>query len=213
MKKLELVVTDINALQSELQDLQIFLAQSPHLRERAEIIPFFKTKKHLTAALGMLNAHISVPQLYANELQLFGDFTADAASGELDSNAVCLIEFEDANEESIFRRLEHGKTVKRYSHRFEHGYSQLVDWAWRLSTETNSDAYARIFGSKMALITFMMIIGRDSDLTGEDLLRLRWRTQHTNLGGILLQCFTFDQILAIIRRRIGYANSSPGTFP
>ena len=109
MKKLEPVTTDIGALQLELQELEIFLARQPHLRERGEIIPFFKKNKQLTAALGMLNAHISVPDLYASELQLFGDFTADAASGELDSNEVCLIEFEDANEESISRGSSRGR--------------------------------------------------------------------------------------------------------
>ena len=58
-----------------------------------------------------------------------------------------------------------GKIMKRWSPRFEHGFSQLVDWAWRLSTEGTSAAYRRIFGENDSTIHLLLIAGRDCDLT------------------------------------------------
>ena len=59
----------------------------------------------------------------------FGDFACDVAAGDSEANAFTLIEFEDAQEYSIFSRRQEGKAMKRWSSRFEHGFSQLVDWA------------------------------------------------------------------------------------
>jgi hypothetical protein len=79
-----------------------------------------------------------VPDCWVNELDLFGDFVSDLAAGDSEANAYTLIEFDDAKEHSISSRLGRGKTMKRWSQRFEHGFSQLVDWAWRLSAEAGS---------------------------------------------------------------------------
>jgi hypothetical protein len=71
----------------------------------------------------------------ATELSLFGDYACDAASGDSKANAFTLIEFEDANEYSIFKKAAQGRSVRAWATRFEHGFSQLVDWAWRLADE------------------------------------------------------------------------------
>jgi hypothetical protein len=78
---------------------------------------------------------VALPDRIATELELFGDFTCDVASRDSNQDAYTLVEFEDALEYSVLAKLETGRTMKRWSPRFEHGFSQLVDRAWRLTTE------------------------------------------------------------------------------
>jgi hypothetical protein len=202
------VALDPAKLLTELNDLQRFLDDGTHRREREEIAPFFKPRTQLCAALGYANGAIAAPDLYAYELSLFGDFTADAASGDSRANAFTLIEFEDASPRSIFGGLPEGKTMKPWAPRFEHGFSQLVDWAWRLSTEGHrSDAFVRLFGASNPAIHLVLIAGRDADLRPEDIARLHWRAQNMTLGQYRISCFTFDGILASLKRRLILANA------
>jgi Domain of unknown function (DUF4263) len=194
---------DAVMLAADLDELERLLNAKVHLKERAEIAPFFKARPNLCAALSLMNAAVEAPNRIAHELDLFGDFSCDVASGDSEANAYTLVEFEDAREHSVFSRLEPGKTVRRWSPRFEHGFSQLVDWAWRLSTEgASSEAFRRIFGNSHPTIHLLLIAGRDADLTKDDFDRLRWRANHTALGAVRVSCYTFDQVLASLRRRL-----------
>lgn len=201
MKTFDLIKFDLQTLQLELNEFEAFLANNPQLRERKHVLPFFKSHRQLCAAIGLLDG-LGLPDRVATELDLFGDMACDAASGDSSSNSYTLIEFEDANEYSIFGNQTSG-SVRRWSTRFERGFSQLVDWAWRLSLENHSShRYRSIFGNNYASINFLLIIGRDADLNADDLQRLTWRARHTTLGAHKMSCMTFDNVLDTIRRRL-----------
>src|SRR6516165_8493192 len=145
MKTFEPLTLDRAILAYNLNELETLLSSAAHLRERDHMIPFFKDRPHLCTALGYANSAVELPDRWANELDLFGDFVCDLAAGDNEANAYTLIEFEDAQECSILSKLAKGKTMKRWPPRFEHGFSQLVDWAWRLSAEAGtSEAFRRI---------------------------------------------------------------------
>jgi hypothetical protein len=164
--------TDIPA--SDLSELGSLLSASAYLKERDRVIPFFKARPNLCAALGLADNAVALPDRWANELDLFGDFVRDFAAGDSEANAYTLVEFEDAKEHSIFSRRQEGKMMKRWSARFEHGFSQLVDWAWRISAEGGSSAaFRRIFGDDHPTIHLLLVVGRDADLTRDDFVRLR----------------------------------------
>ena len=203
---------DTNVLSANLTELETLLSSERRLKERDQVIPFFKARPHLCAALGLANNAVELPDRWATELDLFGDFACDVAAGDSEANAYTLIEFEDAQEQSIFSRLQAGKTMKRWSPRFEHGFSQLVDWAWRLSAEGESSAaFRRIFGDDNPAIHLLLVVGRDADLTKDDLARLRWRAKHMSLGQFRMSCFTFDGLLQSIRRRLLLASQPAST--
>ena len=213
MRTLDVIDLDLTALSDNLNELEELLSAETHLRERNQILPFFKARPHLCAALGYSNNAVQLPDRCASELDLFGDFACDAAAGDSEANAYTLIEFKDAHEHSIFSRLPGGKAMKRWSPRFEHGVSQLVDWAWRLSGEGEaSEAFRRIFGDDNPTIHLLLVIGRDADLTKDDLRRLRWRANHVSLGPYRMSCFTFDGLLQSIRRRLSLA-TPPANLP
>lgn len=201
MKGFEPIALDRNQLQAELNDFETFLRSTKRLKEREHIAPFFKQRKHLVAALG-LTGGVAVPDRVSTELSLFGDFACDAASGDSVSKAFLLIEFEDATERSVLRSADPGK-VKPWSPRFEHGFSQLVDWAWRLECENReSQAFRRIFGMNDPSIRLLLIAGRDADLDDADRARLHWRANSMTLGTYHMSCLTFDGVLNALRRRL-----------
>jgi hypothetical protein len=203
MKSLEALTLDTDILRSDLAALETRLAAEAHLKERAQILPFFQGRHHLCAALGLTNSSVGLPNRWATELDLFGDFTCDVVAGDSEANAYTLIEFEPALEYSVFKKLQPKKSMRHWSPRFEHGFSQLVDWAWRISSEgVSSAAFRRIFSDDNPAIHLLIVVGRDADLGKDDLTRLRWRANHTTLGQFKMSCFTFDGILQSIRRRL-----------
>ena len=214
MRTFEPITLDLAKLSRELDELTQLPGSHKSLKEREHVAPFFKERRQLCAAIALTNGSVELPDRVALELDLFGDFACDVAGGDSNANAYTLVEFEDAHEFSILTKLERGKTMKRWAPRFEHGFSQLVDWAWRLHTEgANTDAYKRIFGANNANINLLLIAGRDADLRADDLARIRWRANNISLGGFGTTCMTFDGVLNTLRRRLTLvANSAPSAW-
>jgi hypothetical protein len=112
MKSFEALALDTDILTSDLAALETRLAADPHLKERAQILPFFRDRQHLCAALGLTNSSIELPNRWARELDLFGDFTCDVAAGDSEANSYTLVEFEPALEYSIFMKLQPKKSMR-----------------------------------------------------------------------------------------------------
>jgi hypothetical protein len=206
MRTFVTIELDLVQLATEIDELENFLASSSTHKERDQIAPFFKARRQLCAGLGLLSGDVALTDRVANELDLFGDFVCDAAAGDSELNAFVLIEFEDAQQNSVFANLEEGKAMKRWSSRFERGFSQLVDWAWRLATEGGSEALRRIFGANDPSVHLMLIVGRNHTLNDDDKARLRWRAKNATFGPYKMTCLTFDDVVAGLRRRLILAN-------
>ena len=114
---------DLKAFKALLRD-----PNKPDLGEVQDILPFFKGRPHLCAFMGTYNPNIVDYKRIslACEFDIFGDHIADLAVGDTTNHEYCFIEFEDANERSIFNKTT--KLTPEWSRRFEHGFSQLVDW-------------------------------------------------------------------------------------
>ena len=202
MRGFEPISLDRAKLTEELDDFEALLASASHLRERKDVAPFFRTHRQLVAALGFFHSNISRPDRVSTELSIMGDFACDAAARDSISNAFLLIEFEDATTHSVLAPAAPGR-IKPWSSRFEHGASQLLDWAWRLDCEAKSGpAFRRIFERDHPVIHFLLIAGRDDDLTADDLGRVRWRTGNVSFGSYRMNFLTFDAVLNGLRLRL-----------
>lgn len=209
MKRFEPITLDASDLSRELDELAAFLDDNATLKERTQIIPFFKRRMQLTAAIGTFHGGISLPDRVASELDLFGDFICDMASGDSATNSFLLIELENAEKDSIFVKRK-SKAMTEWSRRFEHGFSQLVDWAWRLYEEGSSSvAFESIFGARHASVHMLLIAGRDARLTESDQARLKWRADNISFGAFKMSCVTFDGVLNRLRRSISMSMQPP----
>jgi hypothetical protein len=127
MKTLEGINLDITQCKTDLVELKKLLDGKSALSERNDILPFFRAHKHLAALNGSYNAKINRFDRIASEFSLFGDYACDLVIGDSVSRHFCFVEFEDASPTSVFTTKK-GKSTPEWSPRFDHGFSQIIDW-------------------------------------------------------------------------------------
>lgn len=201
MKEFKHIDFDLKKARDELQEFRELLEGHTVLKEQSTILPFFKKRKHLSALFGLLNTYNCNYDLIAYELQLFGDFTCDLATGDSKEKAFCLIEFENAKGDSIFSSVsKRGRPI--WGKRFEHGFSQIVDWLWKLDDLKNTVACRSIFGGDVIDYIAILVIGRNSFLSSVEKDRFQWRRQNITIGTSKIHCFTYDDICDTLSKKL-----------
>jgi len=202
MKTFETLTLDFKTYKQELAELKEYLYTKDELSENTDLLPFFRKRKTLTSQIATLFPSIITTDKFATEYDLFGDFSADFAIGDSSNKTYCFIEFEDAKKESIF--VQNGKKCKlEFSSRLEHGFSQVIDWFYKLDNQSHTDLEER-FGSHVINYEGILIIGRDKYLDTTLKRRLEWRTRHTIVNSKFLQCYTFDELYVSLEKKLSY---------
>jgi hypothetical protein len=207
-KTLEEVVFDPLKCRAELAAFQALLQSKTHLAERGDIQPFFKKSKQLSAFIGTFAPNIGPATHLAFEFPFLGDFSADVVLGNHKHGFFCVIEFEDGKPDSIFRKVGK-KSVTEWGPRFEHGFSQLVDWFCTLDDFKKTDRFARDFGHGYITFIALLILGRNSGVSESDRKRLRWRTEKVRVDSHTIECMTFDDLYQYLERRMSYYPQAP----
>lgn len=199
-KEFKKIQFDPGQCRVEAEQLRNFLATNHELQERKQVLPFFKDRPQLSAFLGSYHPDIVRYDLVAHELPLFGDFVADLVVGDSKNNAFAFIEFEDASPESIFVKKK--KATPDWSPRFEHGFSQLVDWFFKLHELGQTVDFEEKFGSRTIRHLGILVIGRTEHLGIREEQRLRWRQEYVLLNSRQIHCKTFDRLCDDILDRL-----------
>jgi hypothetical protein len=151
---------DLAACRQQVQELKALLDSSPDLREAA-FHDFFEPRSHLRALVGLYNPSLASPDRLAWQYPIFGDFRCDFAIGDWTRKSYTIVEFEDAGPNSQF--VEHGdKATRAWSPRFEGGFSQIIDWFYKLHVMTDTPDMEARFGKRSIRYTGVLIIGRIS---------------------------------------------------
>jgi hypothetical protein len=203
MKEFEQVTFDPAKCRVELDALRILLDSKEHLSERRDLLPFFKTRKQLSALIGAHAGTVGPAPLLAFEFPFLGDFAADLIVGDREQGEFTVIEFEDGGADSIFTRAGK-KSTKEWSRRFDHGFSQLVDWFHALDDMKRTSRFAKDFGYGHVRFLGLLLIGRRAGLTQSELDRLRWRAEKVRVDSHTIDCLTFDDLHDLSRRRLSY---------
>jgi len=200
MSALEAIDFDDAQCLVEIDEFAQLLAANAELSEREHILPFFQARRHLSALLGSANPYLFTADRIAYEMSLIGEFTADVVVGDWHRKTFCFTEFEDGMPNSIF--VKRGRQSREWAGRFDHGFSQIVDWLWKLEDLKNTATFERQFGAGRITYMAMLVIGRDSGLTDEDRLRLAWRREHVVVNSKRVYCCTFDDLERDLRQRL-----------
>lgn len=201
MKGLDSFNLDIKKCLVELEEFEKLLLNNKELKESKDILPFFKQRLHLSAFIGFYVPQIIRFNQIKHEFTFFGDFLADLAIGDSVNNIYCFIEFEDATKNSIFVNKK-GKTTSEWSPRFEHGFSQIIDWFWRIDDYKNTAQFRSIFGSENIEYLGIIVIGRDEFLSELEKARLKWYLNKVVVDSRQVFCKTFDQLARDTRNRL-----------
>ena len=176
------------------------LLGTDELDEQVHVLPFFRQHPHLAAFLGSYNPQLGIPDLLAYELSLFGRFTADLVVGNTATQNFVFVEFEDGKATSIFR--QRGRRTPHWSERFEQGYSQIIDWLQVLDNQRRTPEFEELFGTGSISVVALLVVGRQAALSPAERSRLRWRREKVVVDSKHVLCFTYDELLDDLRRRI-----------
>ena len=203
MKSFINVAFDSATCQTELEELRDFVAGVESLSEQRDILPFFRSRKQLSAFIGTYHPRMTSIDLLAFEYDIFGDFTADLVIGDSRTSSFLFVEFEDMTDKSIFRKLR-GKHTPEWARRFEHGASQIVDWLWKISDMRQSADFINRFGSRNANIETMLVLGNTNALSQRELARLRWRTDQLLVDSKKIWCLGFDSLASDLLSKLDF---------
>jgi hypothetical protein len=171
------------------------------LRERDHILPFFRSHRHLAALIGTWNPGIARPDRIAFEFDIFGDYQADLVVGDSQNHQYCFVEFEDATATSIFTKTSRATPV--WSRRFEHGFSQIIDWILWLDNQRGTTAYTSRFGASPIQFSALLVIGRDRYLEAAPLgERLTWQSEQVVVASRKVHCVTYDRLYRGLSARL-----------
>lgn len=201
MKNFEEINFDIAICRQELNELKQHLDNKTELKERKDVLPFFQKRKHLSAFIGSYFPYIDRFDRIAYEYDIFGDFKADLVVGDSKSSWYGFIEFESAKNNSIFQ-FKGSKSTPDWSQHFEHGFSQVLDWFWKLSSQEYEREFTYRFGGGFAGYEGMLIIGRSQDLQQREQDRLRWRRDRLTVNSKHIYCVTFDELYSTLNTRL-----------
>jgi len=176
------------------------LKSKPDLSERDDIQPFFKKRKHLSAYMGTFSPDIGPATELAFEYPFFGDFSADVLLGNKKAGEFCVVEFEDGRRDSIFKKAG-TRANPEWSSRFDHGFSQMVDWFYNLDDFKGTKGFTKTFGHGHIKFIGILIIGRSAGLDDTQHSRLKWRTERVLIDCHHINCVTFDELHAQLHDR------------
>jgi hypothetical protein len=190
--KLTSLVFDYGQCLREAQEFQAFLGNHTTLKERDEILPFFKERRHLSTYLGANSGQVIHYDRFAHEFDIFGTFTCDLVAGDWAKRAYVFVEFEDAAPNSIFVQTQ--RKTREWSRRFEHGSSQLLDWFYKMDVERHTPQFEQEFGTRDPHFSGLLVVGRRQDLGPMEQDRLTWRHQHLTVNGKQIHSMTYDDL-------------------
>src|SRR5262245_31084393 len=177
MMSVDSLSLDFELCCKQFDEFRRLLAEKPTLSERKDVLPFFRERRQLSALFGMFNPSISWADRIAWEFDIFGDFACDLAVGQWNEGAYCFIEFENADNNSVFQK-QGTKATREWGQRFDHGYSQIIDWAYKFDGLAGSREIETRFGMREIRYQGVLVVGRDSFLDAGEQLRLSWRAEN-----------------------------------
>jgi len=200
----ESIKFDLKLADAELTSFKSWLAKETFVGEKA-IVAEIKARRHMACLLAS-TLGLPAPDMIKFELTLKGMFRTDLVLGNDGQRKFGLIEFEDAEENSIFKK---GTTQYRYwAPRLEHGFGQILDWAWVRSDHPNDSVLLSGFGGAITASAYAVICGRDTSLRDEvERKRFRHRRDHLKVEGQPALVLTYDEMVLNMENNLTVAKT------
>ena len=193
MKNLTAHTFDSKKCRAKWHSFAALLKCKTTLSERDDVLPFFKQNLNLSLLLGNYFPRISKPNVLAHEYGIDGHFVADLIVGDSSKKHYVLIEFENGEVDSVFKK-KGKKATRDWAPRLEGAYSQLIDWLWKLEDSRSTPNFAATFGSPSATFHGLIIIGKNMSLTPQERVRLNWRMDKTMIDSKAISIISFDEL-------------------
>lgn len=204
MKSLNSMTFDPAVAKTAVAALQAQFATGAIRKERAQILPLFRSNPQVSmAAAKLLNFEASH---YANELNLIGNFAADFAVCDHrgDESTVLLIECKASSEKSALRK-NGNKVNKDFGDGLLRGFGQVVDWMRCVEDLRGTTALANIMNlpkGRNIKCFGLVLVGLDADLTPDEQERIQWLSAKLRLGDSSVNVMTYTTFLRRVEARL-----------
>lgn len=170
-----------------------------------DVVAEIRTREQMCCLLAS-NAGFSAPDLIGFELGLKGMFRTDLVFGNDHFRQFTLIEFEDAKRTSIFSGGS--KQYRHWSRRLEHGFGQVLDWAWIRTDHPDDTVLTAAFGGRIVESAYIVVCGRDTSLL-DDIERKRFehRRSEVRIEGKPVRLLTYDGMVRAMELSLESAKS------
>lgn len=204
MSSFDSIAFNLKRADIELASFKAWLAAVTFVGETA-IVAEIKSRQHMACLLAS-TLGLPAPDMIKFELAMKGMFRTDLVLGNHGQRRFGLIEFEDAEATSIFRR---GTTQYRYwSPRIEHGFSQILDWAWVRADHPNDSVLLSGFGGPITTSAYAVICGRDASLADDvERKRFKHRRDHLKVEGQPALVLTYDEMVRSMEDNLAAAKT------
>lgn len=204
MSSFESIKFDLKLADTELKSFKTWLAGVGFVGEKA-IVAEIHGRRHMACLLASpLGLH--APDMIKFELTLKGLFRTDLVLGNNGQRKFGLIEFEDANENSIFKRGT--AQYRNWSPRIEHGFGQILDWAWVRADHPNDTVLHNGFGGPITASGYAVVCGRDASLRNDlERKRFRHRREHLKIEGQPAWVMTYDEMVVYMAESLETAKT------
>lgn len=198
-------VFSLSDARRELADFKRLLDGNNTLREREQVLAGFDRWPNLCVLFGIFHGKVRTGDLIRREFPVPNRLRADLAVTRAGSACFCLVEFEGATPDCIFRSSpkrisSKGKTkrprqVAEWAEAFEKGFSQIVDWAWAIDMHRQDKEMVDAFGTDRPDCVGVLVIGRNSAISGATAKdRWDWRAKHVKASNWPVYLFTYDDL-------------------
>lgn len=195
-------IFDKEACKADLVAFKQLLDKQDEYDEKT-LYNFFIEHPNLILLIGKMGFNYS-PHFYQNEFNFFNEFYADFAVSNKKKSSFIFIEFEDAKRDSIFKEFENLKTTRHeWSEKYEHGYSQIINWFYRLDDYSKDIKFKEHFGTDKLTYQGMLIIGRNKFIQQAGLRsRLDWRNEKVSVNQKQIFCCTYDDLYDDLKEKL-----------
>lgn len=197
MPQLQTINLDFAQATNELAEFRKFLQDNATFSE-ANVVAELKKLQHLSCLIGSMHAGVPRADVYKFEFQIQGVFRADLVVGNLHWRRFVLVEFESGQITSLFGPTETNQ-MRDWSRQLEHGFGQLVDWAWAIHDAGNTQIFKNAFGCDDLSALYVLVCGRDALMNGTEKKRFFWRSDNVLLNGKPATCLTYDGLLVFFQ--------------
>ena len=204
MSRFEAIRFDLRSADVELRSFKAWLAAITFVSE-AVIVAEMKTRRHMACLLAS-TLGLPAPDMIKFELSLKGMFRTDLVLGNDGQRRFALVEFEDAEATSIFKKGT--AQYRAWSPRIEHGFSQILDWAWVRADHPNDSVLLAGFGGPITTSAYAVICGRDASLADEvERKRFKHRRDHLKVEGQPALVLTYDEMVRSMEDNLAAAKT------
>lgn len=205
MSRLQALRWSLSRAEAELASFKTWLSGQGYVGETPVVVQI-KTRPHMCGLLAAI-AGFSAPDLIQFELTLKGLFRTDLVLGHDAGRQFVLVEFEPAEETSLFSGRE-TRQYRHWSRHLQHGFGQIVDWAWIRSDHPHDVALTNVFGGAIHVSSFLVVCGRDAGLRDEmERRRFHHRDGSVRIDGIAARILTYDGMVREMDRNLAVARS------